>query len=683
VRPRQRRATLQGIESLEDRRMMSLVPGTLLGTTPVGPVLATQGTLFGPIAVGNFQVVGSYNSSDFTSGVNFGDGSSITPGAITATPGPQVQVPNPSGQNFTVTGGTGPDITINANLSSTAGQQVGPNNNIYDSNPLNQPVTFTAGASYNPTGLTPPFDGSQLVGRLVANDPSGNPIATLKPQGNQNVPAQSGDGAPLADQRRGEVLMTFGGGFIKANGLTGAFNSNPANAEIIIAESGNEEYLSVSLIGRDASGASHQTGFYFQVPISTGKAAPGTSAAAYTAIDLDFVAAGSIGAAAQALGIVEVTGVAIQAIRAGFYDPANQNTAYDVINTGVSGTDQFGQVQRRGIDFYANSADTGNPAVLPPAGLAGLPHYAGGSYAALDDPDILYVAAGANSLFMPTTNVIVNAGHRFLEDGTYNGTTSLNLANGGALVGTQNFQSNVDPLVLTYTAQPTIDTGVVVTGTLAVTDAPPSGYPNPQPQFYTATVDWGDGTSSPALVQDANGDGILEIVNNPNRPHAYTAPGTYTILISLFTDNVLVSTTSGQIAVTGVATPPTVTSVQRLGYHHQPTRIVVQFSQPLDPASAQNVANYNLVTLIHGGRRISSPFAFRSAVYDPTSNSVTLYPTRQLALRRSYRLTVNGTEPEGVRNSSGVLLNGGTNSVVSFTALGAGAPRQAAARRGR
>jgi hypothetical protein len=252
---------------------------------------------------------------------------------------------------------------------------------------------------------------------------------------------------------------------------------------------------------------------------------------------------------------VEVTGVAIQSIRAGFYVPANQDTAYDTVDQGVSGTNQYGPVRRRGIDFYVNSADTGNPAVLAPAGFVGLPHFGAASYANRDDPDILYVVAGADSLFMPTTNVIVNAGHRFLEDGTFPGTTSLNLANGGALVGTQNFQNNVDPLVLTYTVQPTIDVGVVVTGTLAITDAPPAGFPNPLPQFYTATVDWGDGTSSPALVQDANNDGILEIVNNPNSPHSYNNPGIYTIVISLFTDDVLVSTTSGQIQVNQVRPP--------------------------------------------------------------------------------------------------------------------------------
>jgi hypothetical protein len=677
VRRRSGRPAIRAIEPLEDRRLLA-APGTLLGTTPVGPVLAVQGTPFGPVAVGNFQVAGSFTSADFAALVDFGDGTAPVPGTVVATPGTgNAPFPVVPGQNFTVSGGVGPDITLNAGLAVTRGQMVGPNNNPFTNLPQDQPVTFTAGTPYVPSGLSPPYNPNGSIGRLVSGDPTSNLIATLKPQGYEYDPTISGDGASTADQRRGEILVGYAPGvYIKANGLTGAFNSNPANAEIFIAETGSMEYLAVSLIGLDAGGNQHQTGFYFQMPMSYDKTGNGVGRAAYTAIDLDFTAPGSLGAAAQALGITQVTGIDIRAIRAGFYDPPFYNTAYDVIDANVSGTNQYGPVLRRGIDFLANSPDTGNPAVSGPAGTQGLPAFPDGSYAALDDPDIAFVAAAPGSLFTTAvTNVIVSAGDRFVDHGTFPGVTSLSLSNGGALVGTQDFQSNVAPLPLTYTVEPTVGAGVIVTGTLAVTNPVPAGYPNPLPQFYTATVDWGDGTTSDALVQDANGDGILEIVNDPNNPHVYTTPGTYNITIRLFTDgipmSVFVSDTAGQIQVAATQ-PPTVTSVRRLGVHHQPTRIVVQFSEPLDPATASNVANYQLVTLIHGGRRVSAPFAFRSAVYDPTTNSVTLEPTRQLALRRAYQLTVNGTEPDGVRSSSGILLNGGSNSVVSFTGFGNG-----------
>ena len=48
---------------------------------------------------------------------------------------------------------------------------------------------------------------------------------------------------------------------------------------------------------------------------------------------------------------------------------------------------------------------------------------------------------------------------------------------------------------------------------------------------------------------------------------------------------------------------PTVTNLQRFGFHAQTTTLVLTFSAALDPASARAVSNYALVALVHGGRR--------------------------------------------------------------------------------
>ena len=40
---------------------------------------------------------------------------------------------------------------------------------------------------------------------------------------------------------------------------------------------------------------------------------------------------------------------------------------------------------------------------------------------------------------------------------------------------------------------------------------------------------------------------------------------------------------------------PQVTSVQRYGFHAQPTYLVINFNSPLDPSPAQNVSNYQIV----------------------------------------------------------------------------------------
>ena len=70
---------------------------------------------------------------------------------------------------------------------------------------------------------------------------------------------------------------------------------------------------------------------------------------------------------------------------------------------------------------------------------------------------------------------------------------------------------------------------------------------------------------------------------------------------------------------------PTVTNLQRFGFHHQPTALVLTFDRPLDPARAELTSNYRLVALFHGGR-LRVPVAIASAVYDPTQNTVTLTP---------------------------------------------------------
>jgi hypothetical protein len=99
---------------------------------------------------------------------------------------------------------------------------------------------------------------------------------------------------------------------------------------------------------------------------------------------------------------------------------------------------------------------------------------------------------------------------------------------------------------------------------------------------------------------------------------------------------------------------PTVASVQRLGVHQQPTRLLLFFTMPLDPATAQDPGNYTLTTT---GRRPST-IAIDAAIYDATTRSVTLFSHERLSLTRAYRLTVRGSGSGAVASASGVLLDG-------------------------
>jgi hypothetical protein len=94
---------------------------------------------------------------------------------------------------------------------------------------------------------------------------------------------------------------------------------------------------------------------------------------------------------------------------------------------------------------------------------------------------------------------------------------------------------------------------------------------------------------------------------------------------------------------------------------------VLTFDKPLDAASAQNVRNYRLLNPHGRAGRI----AF--AAYNPAKLTVTLFPALRLDLHRSYQLTVVGKPPNGVRDTTGKLLDGagtgqpGSNFVTEVT----------------
>ena len=94
------------------------------------------------------------------------------------------------------------------------------------------------------------------------------------------------------------------------------------------------------------------------------------------------------------------------------------------------------------------------------------------------------------------------------------------------------------------------------------------------------------------------------------------------------------------------------TGVWRYGFHLQPTYLLLDFNGPLDPASAQNPSNYQIVG--PGGHQITVV----SAIYDSATHTVTLVPAERLNIHRRYSLTINGTAPSGLTNPSGQLLDG-------------------------
>jgi len=100
---------------------------------------------------------------------------------------------------------------------------------------------------------------------------------------------------------------------------------------------------------------------------------------------------------------------------------------------------------------------------------------------------------------------------------------------------------------------------------------------------------------------------------------------------------------------------PQVSSVLRYGFHAQPTYLLISFNGPLDPTTAQNVLNYQIVG--PSGQSIK----VTRAIYDSATQTVTLVPSLRLNLHWRYRLTVRGTAPSGLTNPAGDFLDGAGN----------------------
>jgi DNA-binding beta-propeller fold protein YncE len=98
---------------------------------------------------------------------------------------------------------------------------------------------------------------------------------------------------------------------------------------------------------------------------------------------------------------------------------------------------------------------------------------------------------------------------------------------------------------------------------------------------------------------------------------------------------------------------PQVVGVQTLGSHQRWSTLVLTFSEPVNPASAQDLANYSLTVQ---GRH--HPIRIKSAVLGSAGATVTLRPLGLQPVKSRYTLTVVGTPPDGLTDTEGDFLNG-------------------------
>jgi hypothetical protein len=119
--------------------------------------------------------------------------------------------------------------------------------------------------------------------------------------------------------------------------------------------------------------------------------------------------------------------------------------------------------------------------------------------------------------------------------------------------------------------------------------------------------------------------------------------------------------------------PVTVVGVQEvMNKKHQVTEIVVGFSGPLNAAQAGNVAEFRLAVANGKGilaARNSAVMKLRSATFNPANDTVTLIPKAALVLTKPLQLTINGTAPSGLQDTSGQFIDGDNNGTPGGNAV--------------
>jgi hypothetical protein len=121
------------------------------------------------------------------------------------------------------------------------------------------------------------------------------------------------------------------------------------------------------------------------------------------------------------------------------------------------------------------------------------------------------------------------------------------------------------------------------------------------------------------------------------------------------------------------APPVTVTNVADVqNKKHMVTEIVVDFSGAVNAAQADNVATYRLTTANGKGSftaKNSPVLKLRSAVFNPANDTVTITPKKAFALAKAVELTINGTAPSGLQDSTGQLIDGADNGTAGSNAV--------------
>ncbi len=309
------------------------------------------------------------------------------------------------------------------------------------------------------------------------------------------------------------------------------------------------------------------------------------------------------------------------------------------------------------------------------------------------DGNIYFTQPGTNDIgeLNPATLVITE----LLIPTADSGATGITAGPDGNVYFTETNTNNIGEVVLGVPTPPTTPPakkhkGVVLTRPKIFTTTQLTVAPNPsivgQAVTLTATVTSAvtatptgtvtffiDGQAQPP-VQLAEQNGVAQATESTKLGAA-----THTVTAIYKGNPVFANSASNAVSLVVAPAPgdgPNVLHLARLGFHSRLTTLVLTFDKALDPASAQDPLNYTITNSKGHSVRIAS------VVYDPSTLTVTIAPAARLNIHRSYNLTVVGTAPTGVTDTSGNLLDGaltgepGSNYVATVTASDLATPRR-------
>jgi RHS repeat-associated protein len=177
------------------------------------------------------------------------------------------------------------------------------------------------------------------------------------------------------------------------------------------------------------------------------------------------------------------------------------------------------------------------------------------------------------------------------------------------------------------------------------------------------------GSAVPALTYTitgfVNGDGPSSLTSPVVLSTTVTAgspPGVYPIMVGgAASPNYAITFVAGTLTVIA---PPlvTMTNVQEVfKKRHQVIQVIVDFSGPVNSGQADTLATYRLtIAGKHGSftAKEARTIVLASAVYNGSTDSVTLVPKKSFGLTRPVQLRVSGQPPKGLSDKFGRLIDG-------------------------